>query len=78
MLFRSSQGSLVIGNAAANRWSGFISSTGTVTLPADSIFMVGGPNTDGMAVDGSTDFKLKIAASGGSADYGIHWVGSSA
>jgi len=73
-----SQGALVVGNAATNKWTGFISSTGTVTLPAGSLFMVGGPNADGMAVDGSTNFKLKLAASGGGVDYGIHWVGSSA
>lgn len=71
-----SVGSLVLGNASSDRWSGFFLAGATMTLPPSSVFAMICENTQGMPV-GAGNSNLKVLASGGAATYGLNWNGCS-
>lgn len=71
-----SVGDLVVGAATSNPWSSAISSAGEITLPPDSVFILFGESTNGMAVS-SSNCNLKLAASGGDVVAGLNYCGCS-
>lgn len=72
-----SEAAMTVGNSATNEWTGFLDAGSTLTLPADSIFALISDQPSGMPVDGDDNCNLKIAASGGTLNYGVNFCGCS-
>jgi hypothetical protein len=73
----TSVGNLKIGNAASNKWTSILSGSSTVTLPADSVFVIASEDPSGFAVTGGSSCNLRAKAESGGVNYSLNWVGQS-
>lgn len=67
-----SVGTLTVGAAASNEWSGFLEPSGTIKLLTDTEVALIAESPNGMEVS-DTDAFLKVAASGGAVVYGLNY-----
>ena len=72
----ASTGDLLIGNAAVDRWSGFLEAGATLRFPPNSIFVMACEGNEGMGI-GAGNSNLKMQAVSGDVTHGINLNGCS-
>lgn len=73
----NSTGDMVVGNAATYEWTDVIKTGTTLTLPPKSVFALVCETQAGIPVTEASSCNLRIAASGGTVNYGLSFNGSS-